>query len=330
MAITIKEIAEQAGVCFQAVSAVLNGKAGVTSAATRQRILQIARDLDYRPNVAARALSSGKTKLIGMITQDIRFPFYADLSYQVQAAAEKLGYKVLMLESNWDNSRTQECLNTMLSYSIDGILLIGNVSDKSIYQWIIKRNIPLVFIDGKEEGFSGHEFNYRPGMKAAFERFIQAGCCRIAIADDAVWTAKREMYTQIAAELGIAPQTFNYRYPTVGGEEQVIACGREIARANPRPDAVIVGADYDAALIIHGLAECGLKIPDDISLVSIDDTFISRLANPPLSSIRLDREETAIRVMERLEKRINNPRLTPEQIIVDTVFIDRKSIKPKI
>lgn len=327
MAVTIKEIAEQAGVCFQAVSAVLNGKAGVTSAKTRQKILQIAQDLNYHPNVAARALSSGKTKLIGLITQDIRFPFHADLSYQVQAAAERRGYKVLMLESNWDNNRTQECLNTMLSYSIDGILMIGNVTDKSIYQGIIKKKIPMVFIDGKEEGFSGHEFNYRPGMKAAFEHLIQAGIRRIAMADDAIWTRKKEMYIEIAAEFGITPQVFNYRYPTVGGEAQLIECGRQIARAENRPEALIIGADYDAALIIQGLAENGIKIPEDISLIAIDDTFMSRLSNPPLSAILLDREKTANLVVEKLEKKINNPDLPPEQMVVDTLFVDRSSIK---
>ena len=202
MAVTIKEIAGKAGVSFQAVSAVLNGNTKVASAATREKILMIARELDYRPNAAARALSSGKTGLIGFITQDIRFPFYSDFSYQIQACAESYGYKVLMLESNWDNSRTLECLSAMLSYSIDGILMIGNVNDKEIYKLVADNKLPLVFIDGEETGFSGHGFDYRPGMRDALSRLVRAGCRRFALADDNCRGLKRRMFSLL--EIGRA------------------------------------------------------------------------------------------------------------------------------
>ena len=99
MAATIKEVAKLAGVSYQAVSAVLNGNLGKVSDKTRERIYAAAERVDYRPNQMARTLVSGKSDLIGFVTQDIRSPFYADLTYEVQRQAEERGIRVIIMEA---------------------------------------------------------------------------------------------------------------------------------------------------------------------------------------------------------------------------------------
>ncbi len=326
MASTIKEIAAKAGVSYQAVSAVLNGNFAKASAETRERIFKAAKELDYHPNAAARSLSSGKTKLIGFITQDIRFPFYSDLSYQVHAAAERHGYRVLMAESNWDDKRTEECLNMLISYSVDGILFIGDLHDKTQYKKILKRKIPMVIVDGVQEGFPGLLFDYTRGMEDCFKTLLEKGIRSIALAHDPGYPRKLDPYKAACEKFGVDVQEFHYRYPTAGGDAQVIECGRKIARSKKRPDALIAGADYDAALIIQGLASEGVKVPADISIVSIDDTYICKLLNPALAAIKLDREEMAEKAVGRLDVQIKNPDAKADLTWISTAFTGRQSV----
>jgi len=327
MAVTIKEIAAHAGISYQAVSAVLNGDLRRVSEAKREKIFTLAQELGYRPNAAARALVSGKTKLIGFITQDIRFPYHADLSYQIHQEAERRGYRILMMESNWDNQRTEECLRSMLNYQVDGILTIGLPLSECELELLNRNKVPIVLVDDRASRFAAVEFNYQPGMTAAFELLINSGHRTIALAHDPVNDIKLNAYLECCRKFEIEPQEFHYRYPTIGGDQQVLECGRQVTLAAKRPDALIVASDYDAALFIQAFAGQGIKVPDNISLISIDDTFICSITQPQLTSIRLDRTAMALAALDLLEDRIGNPDALPEHRKCDTVLMQRQSVK---
>ena len=327
MAVTIKEIAAKAEVSYQAVSAVLNGNLSKASAQKRERIFSIARELGYCPNAAARALASGKTKLIGFITQDIRFPFHADLSYQLHQEAEKRGYRILMMESNWDDRRTLDCFHSMLTYQVDGILMIGMPSAQAENDLIRREKLPVVLVDDPNPDFCSIRFNHLPGMRQAFELLLSRGVRGIGFAHDPVNRQKVGAYLECCREMGIMPCEYHYKYPTVGGDRQVVECGRRIAADASRPEGLIVAADYEAALIMATLEEDGIRTPRDISIISMDDTFICNMVRPRLTAIRLDRAGMAKSALDTMERLIGSPDLPAEHYSCDSLLVERESVK---
>lgn len=172
---TIKEVAAAAGVSYQAVSAVLNGKLGKASPATRERIYQAAARLNYRPNRLARGLVLGRSGMIGLVMQDIRSPYFADLTWELQNAAERAGFQVLTMVADWSESGTLRCLEKLSASGIDGIVLLGNVLPEAYRRRILPETFPLVLIDDDDSAADGIGFDYLPGMEEAFLHLLESG-----------------------------------------------------------------------------------------------------------------------------------------------------------
>ncbi|MPN41721.1 HTH-type transcriptional repressor PurR [bioreactor metagenome] len=121
---------------------------------------------------------------------------------------------------------------------------------------------------------------------------------------------------------------FHYLSPTATGDTPVIACGHQLAEASPEIDAVIAAADYDALLLLYGLAERGCRVPETFSLVSIDDTLLGRFNIPSITSISLDRRELATAVFRRLSDRIEKRPTDETHLSIPTHLVHRKSVVP--
>ncbi len=325
MAATIKEIAQLAGVSYQAVSATLNGT-GKTSPATRERIMGIARELNYRPNKIARSLVSGRSGMIGFVTQDIRAPYFAELSWEMQQAAERRGYRLLMMESNWNDQRTLDCLSQLSTYSVDGIIVIGDVLKRAFEQKLITPDFPLISVDDVDSGNNSVGFDYVTGIREAFAELTAAGINRIGFIHDPVNPAKFAAYRKICQEFNMPEWIEEYVSPTVAGEAAVIQRGREIGRAGNLPKAVLVASDYDALLLIQGLDEIGIRVPGDLKIIAMDDTLLSRVVLPPLPVIRLYRHEQSEIVLRRIDARIRRKEDPDGHLSIPTHFIQRNIV----
>ncbi len=328
MAGTIKEVAKLAGVSYQAVSAVLNGNLGKASPATRERIFAAADQLHYRPNRMARGLVSGRTGLIGFVTQDIRSPYYADLDYEIQTEADRRGLQLLMMNSNWDDEQTLRQLGRITTYAVDGLILLSNVLPAARKRGIVAPETPVVLIDNLPTSYSSLGFDYLPGMRAAFRFLTGTGHRRITFVHDPVDTPKSGAYFRLCGEFGLAPAELHYRYPTVGGEAPLVELGEQIGRG-PLPDALLIAADHDAALILQGLRRAGIRVPEELSILSIDDTLAGRITAPPLTTIRLDRARLARLTFDRLCSLLETPGTPPYHQSLPTELVVRHSVAPR-
>lgn len=323
---TIKDVAKLAGVSYQAVSAVLNGNLSKAAPLTRERIYLAAAKLNYRPNRSARSLVSGKSGMVGIVIQDIRSPYFADLTWELQRAADQAGLQTILMQSNWTDSRTFENIFQLYSTPVDGIIFIGGVSRRMIEQAKIPPEYPLIQIDDVDNGYNSVGFDYLPGMDEAFRLLLEHGHRRLAFVHDPIQQSKYDAYRACCRKYAVPFREFRYLSPTAGGEDAVISCGHEVAAARKELDAIIVASDYDAMLVLQGFADRGIRVPRDLSMIAIDNTLLSRIGMVQLSSISLDRRMLARIVFERLLARIAGHPDPGGHRTIPTSLIPRSSV----
>ncbi len=326
MAATIKEVAKIAGVSYQAVSAVLNGNLGKVSENTRRRIYAAAEQVDYRPNRMARILASGKSDLIGFVTQDIRSPYYADLTYEVQRQAEERGIRVIIMDARWNDEQTLNDLVMLTGYSVSGLFLVSDVLAEVEKRRAIPKDTPVILIDSKNEHCHNVAPDYLPGMRDAFLHLQQRGLRRVVFVHDPVNPWKRKAYRQICAEFGCEPKEVCYSSPCVAGEAPLVELGQQLA-AEKLPDAFLIASDYDASLILQGFHFTGIRVPRDVSIISIDDSLAGRICCPPLTTIRIDRSRLVANAFDMLDELTAAPETKAIQKIIPTELIIRDSVK---
>ena len=327
---TIKDVAKLAGVSYQAVSAVLNGNLSKAAPSTRERIFLAAAKLNYRPNRSARSLVSGRSGMVGLVIQDIRSPYFADLTWELQAAADRAGLQTIQMQSDWADARTCENVFQLYSTPVDGVIFIGGVPHKMMEQTKIPPDYPLIQIDDADNGYNSVGFDYLPGMDEAFRYLLEQGHRRLALVHDPIQQSKYNAYRECCRKYSIPFREFRYLSSTACSEDAVISCGHAVAATAKELDAIIVASDYDALLLLQGFVDRGIRVPQDLSLIAIDDTLLSRLGAPQLCSIRLDRRKLAQTAFERLLARIEKRPDPDGYRTLPTTLIRRASVIPHV
>lgn len=306
---TIKDIARIAGVAPSVVSRALNNKYGVKES-TRQRILEIARELGYYPNSAARSLVTRRTETIGIVMADISEPYYSQTIKGMEYVAIQTGY-TLLFSNSYENVEHGRVLHKMISGErVDGLVIVGsNIQEKSFISQLLERDIPFVLV---ERNFSDPRVNciwvdnVRGGYLAT--RFlIEKGHRKIAhIAGNLYFQValdRIEGYKRALAEAGI------------GFSEEWVAAGDFLTQGGYQAmkellplgcTAVFAANDAMAYGALQAIWEAGLKVPDDIAIIGFDDLEFSQLTNPPLTTVRQPRYEMGRRSLEILVSVLRN------------------------
>lgn len=186
---TIKDIATEAGVSVSLVSFVMNNRAKAdgsgrlyrVSEETSQKIMEVARKLDYQPNNAARSLRSGRTNTIGVIVSDISNKFFADIGRYIEDAAYKLNYTVFFGSSDENPDKMENIVGGLMSRGVDGMIVVPCEKSEGSIAKIVEAGIPLVLIDRDMEGVDANRvlLNNRKAEYMAAESLIRRGCRRI-------------------------------------------------------------------------------------------------------------------------------------------------------
>ena len=295
----IYAIAKEAGVSVSTVSRVLTGNARV-SAEKREKVEAAIRKFDYRPNALAQGLSTAKTNIIGALFADIASPFYGTVAKECERAANDSGYMLLMLSSQSDVELEKRQLEKMYEQRPEAILIVGGLIDQTTgteeYVELINRisgNIPVVST-GKLPGADNAQvcLDESGSMELAMEYLLSLGHERIALIGG--WKnakstlEKRIRYRTILAQHGIAIRD-DYVFESDGYDaDSGYKCMKELLKAKELPTAVIAINDYTAAGVLRAIYEAGRQVPEDFSLLSFDDTYISSALTPSVSSVGCD------------------------------------------
>ncbi|MCB2153794.1 LacI family transcriptional regulator [bacterium] len=291
--LTMSDVAKLCGVSRQTVHAVINNKPGV-SEKTRQKILRVVKEHNYRPNKLAAALNTKSMRLVGVTILNIRNPFFADLIQGINRVLKSSDYHLMVFEVSTKDEE-EEAIETLLAYQVTGIICspFQDPSRTGHLEAVQKRGIPLVSI-GPVSGLGTHHVEAEPfevGAQAA-QHLIDMGHQRIAYLEGPMTVISTQERT-----LGFVT-TLRKAGHTVA-EVNVVACGdtsddgRRAAMellnqsSSSRPTAIACFNDMVALGVYEAAAALQLKIPRDVSVTGCDDIQLAPLLGPPLSTVRI-------------------------------------------
>jgi LacI family transcriptional regulator len=336
MAARLKDIAKDLGVSVITVSKVLRNHPDI-SEATRERVLKRVRELNYQPNLAARALVTGKTFCVGLIVPDLVHPFFAQVAKGLSGWLRDKQYGLLLASSEEDPDLERQEIEHLLARRVDALIVASAQSSPESFREVEERKTPLVLIDRQftELGasFVGID-DFAAGVMAT-THLIEKGCRRIAhIRGPEVSTALGRLagYRSALRGHGLdAADCHVVREAT--SDESGDQSGRQamlrLLRLDPRPDAVFCYNDPVAMGAMETILESGLRIPEDIALIGCGNVLYASALRVPLSTIDQKSAEIGLRAGEmalRLIARRKQP-LPAESVLLAPELVVRASTR---
>lgn len=334
--VNIRDIAKKAGVSPSTVSRALNDDSKI-SEETRKKIKEIAKRLKYKPNQAARVLITRETKTIGFLILKkekplVADPFYSIILYSVQNELHEMGYHLLYGIIPHGKLNPKKPPRMIQEERVDGLILAGPDMPKEFIETIKKTGIPLILVDNYSEDIDSILADNIRGAYIATKYLIDLGHKNIAFASgplDHISVYERwEGYKKALAEANLE---YNPNY-MVEEKELTMKTGKHafqiLWKNDPKPTAILSANDPMALGVIQCAKDMGIRVPEELSVIGIDDIDISSQFDPPLTTVKIFKEEMGSIAAKRLIDRIKNPNQPPVKIIVSTELIIRSSTAP--
>ncbi|GAA0953571.1 LacI family DNA-binding transcriptional regulator [Nonomuraea longicatena] len=293
MAVTIREVASAAGVSVSTVSRVYTAPDQV-QAQTLRRVLDAADRLGYTPNPAARSLRGGRTGSLGLIIPDIANPFFPPIVKAMQARARRQGYTVLAADTDERESDESETI-AAVSKQVDGLILWASTLGEERLRDLAER-IPLVLVNRHVPGLPELRVSLGAGIAQAAEHLRAYGHTRCAFVD----CSRPEMERGKAIREAFEPHGLSL--VELGPYEPRFETGLHAATlvASGQATAVVAHNDLVALGVLHQLAQLGVRVPGDVSVIGIDDTLLAATSTPSLTTIRISADEIATQAADLL------------------------------
>ncbi len=293
----IRTVAQLANVSIATVSRTINRVATVNPKMAKQ-VWEAIEKLDYFPNTQARALVSGRSRLLGLIVSEITNPFFPELIQGFEDIAVEHGYEILISSTNYDPRRMSLCIRRMLERRAEGVAVMTFGVEKPLLEQLAERKVPLVFVDvGPERpGISLLRVDYRHGLLQGVKHLQALGHEKIAFISGPKRLhsaqSRLQAFTRGIEESGLTVEPawiVEGDHTMEGGIE---AMGH-LLQALQVPTAVMCSNDMTAIGVLHKLYRAGLKVPDDFSVIGFDDIHIAQVTIPPLTTIQMSCFELA-------------------------------------
>lgn len=330
MSVTIKDISREAGVSIASVSKVLNGNYLNVSVETKNKILRIAKELNYRPNRLARGLVSNRTNIIGLIVPDIANPFFAELAKGVEDHAFSFGYKLILCSTNEDAAKAASYIDVMFEYNVDGVLLTGKVNPESI-EALQAKQIPLVLMDSTAGGAAHNVFvGNLEGSYIATRHLIDNGHRQIAyIGGDGDPGSRNMRLDGFLKALRDHDISVNYNLIKLGNYQMETGYlyTKLMLENSYAFTAIVCGNDLIAFGALNAIKDKGLKVPQDISLVGYDDIYLTTLTEPKLTTMKQPLDEISRYAVDLLVKLMNRETISEENKCFNPHLIERDSVR---
>ncbi len=332
--VTITDVAKFADVSPSTVSNLLNGRSKRMRPQTKVRIENAIRKLGYRPNQAARQLKTGHARIIGLIVPSVANPFYGVFARHIEKTALAHGYQVLLCNSERQPERERNYAEELWGYGVRGIIFGSSLMQFSHLDELVERGLHLVAFDRLTQErdrtiIDSIGIDNVLATRLAVKHLCALGHKRVAFLSGRVRTVSRvdrlNGYLSALRECGIEPDDeLIWRGTSNGsfGDADAIEMGRQGAHElfslpNP-PTALFAINDMYAFGAYAGARDLGLAIPDDVSIVGMDDIMLTEVVQPPLTTIQQPIDEIARRATERLIGRLQETHTAPQEHIVLT------------
>lgn len=294
---TRADVARAAGTSVAVVSYVVNDGPRPVAAATRRRVLDAIETVGYSPNTIARALASGVSGAYGLIVPDISNSFFAAMAHALEEEVAALGHVLLLGDSAERKNRETELIRQFVQRNIDGILCIGIDNDPCV-QIALDAAVPVVMLDrvDRVKPVSSIAIDNIAAARAATEHLVEHGHTRIGLiagppelstSDDRATGWRQAMD---AAGLAVDPA---WRYEAAFSRAGGLGAASAIFEIGDPPDALFASNEQQAVGLVHAAAVRGIRVPDDLAVITVDGTDDSEFAHPAISTVVQPLDEIA-------------------------------------
>ncbi|MHB1938936.1 MAG: LacI family DNA-binding transcriptional regulator [Acidobacteriaceae bacterium] len=330
MVYTMRDVANRAGVSPATVSRVLSSTHYI-SEETRERVLEVVRELKYYKNVHARRLATGQSDLFGLVISEIANLYFPEVIRGFQAMAWERGLDVLLLNTEYSTERTQSVIRKLVESDVRGVAIMTSSIDDTATPALVEAGIGVVFCNlcSPDKLVSNITIDYHRGVLQAVKHVTALGHRRAAIiSGPEISRAAANIRQTLIAGLkqhGMAPfPVTSCDYHVDAGSSAV----RDILSVPEIPTVIFCGSDLIAMGAMSALEEAGVRIPEDVSIVGIDDIPFASLSRPPLTTISVPREQLGVTAFQALDKMLKLKRKRGAEYTLETNLVVRGSTAP--
>lgn len=299
---TAKAVAERAGVSVTTVSRVVNDRAGDISPETRDRVLEAARALRYRPSSLAASLRRGYTRTVGLIVPDIADAYFHQIARGLDDAAQAAGYTMVLCNTDRVAEKERSCIEVLYDRNVDAIVFAGGGVDNDTHLLDLPWDMMHVVTVGPHRlPFPSIRVDDVGTIKMAMTHLFDQGCERVlCLAGKENWlinTERLEGYWRALAERGLAYEkdlVMAGDFTVKSGYDSVI----QALAGRTDFDGVMAFNDYTAVGAIRALQDSGRRVPDDVAVVGCDDIPLASLVSPKLTSVSFPQRDFGRAAME--------------------------------
>ncbi|MGI4863759.1 MAG: LacI family DNA-binding transcriptional regulator [Janthinobacterium lividum] len=307
--VSMADLARELGVSMTTVSRALSDHHSI-GPVTKQRVLKLAKKLNYQPNHLASALRRGQSRLLGVVVPYIEGKFFPSVIQGIEQAASKAGYSVIVCQSHEDEQIERRNLDTLLHAQVAGVLvsLARGTTQLRHFDKVRQRGVPLVFFDRAPttEAANAVVLDDREGACQATRHLLEQGCRRVAhLAGPqhlSIYRERRQGYLDALLAADIAPDETLIVYSAMQVADGAQAMRQLLALPEP-PDAVFGAGDSAVLGALQVLKEQGVAVPAQVALAGFSNESFTTITEPPLTSVDQRCEEmgaTAVRLLLEL------------------------------
>ena len=306
--ITIYDVAKKAGVSMATVSRVVNGNPNVKPG-TRKKVMEVIGELDYRPNAVARGLASKKTTTVGVIIPDVTNVYFSSLARGIDDVATMYKYNIILANSDGNEEKEIQVFNTLLAKQVDGIIYMGTHLTEKLREQIKRSKTPVVLagsIDHKNEIVSVH-VDYVKAVKEAVNNMLAHGDKRIAFVSGPLSYPINGEYRLKGYKEALAENGIEFDQDLVFETNDSYRAGETLwpALSAAHADAAFVADDELATGVLNGAVDAGAQIPAEFEVITGNDSKLTQIVRPKLSSITQPLYDIGAVAMRCLTKMMN-------------------------
>ncbi|MFG6120036.1 LacI family DNA-binding transcriptional regulator [Thalassobacillus sp. B23F22_16] len=335
MSVTIKDVAKQANVAPSTVSRVLTDSPRI-SEKTKRKVRKVMEEMGYHLNFSGRMLVQQSTQTIGIVmkgssSHSFDNPFFSDVLRGISASCHKHDYSINITTGDSEDAIYRDVIKMVQGKRVDGVIVLYSKEDDQVVPYLRERNFPFVMI-GKPTADANDiiyvDNDNVQASKEVAEFLINLGHEKIGyIGGDThfeVTTARLAGFQQAVVAYGIdIPNRFYKNIQLSSGDAKKVV--GELLGVDEPPTALIVTDDFNALTVMLALQEQGIRIPEEMSVISFNNTIISRLANPPLTTVDTQPYQLGYESADCLVGQLRSDEIFKKSVIVPTVIVERAS-----
>lgn len=322
----MRDVAEKCGVSETTVSHAINGTKQV-SAKTRAKIEQAMLELQFFRDSHARRLARGHSDFLGLIISDIENPFFPSVIKAFENGAVANGYEILLCTTNYDPERIEQSFRKMIENKCPGVAVMTSQTNSRMATMLAENGIAAVFLDsnGHDKLKSNIRLNYARGATETVHYLHNLGHRHFALVagpqNRPSHLAYKKAVLTALADFELKPHLIVANNDIVSGELAV----QKLMTEKKLPTAVLCSSDLTAISVVRTLTACGLRVPADVSVVGVDDIPFAELNQPPLTTVRVPRQNLGSLALETLRTMLEQNSEKGIEAVLDTELVIRGS-----